>query len=142
MSGSANAGQNVILFMALVCAAVCGSSPALSITYYVSCTGNDADTGTGTSTPWATSSKASSQAYPPGDQVQLQDGGRYLPTCDIRISGQPNYSFQLRHGRTPPDRRKYCASNLPVEYHMFVPRSHPITTTHQNRAWTTYFTVQ
>ena len=42
--------------------------------YYVSCTGNDNNIGTSTSTPWATLVKASSHTYAAGDELLLQDG--------------------------------------------------------------------
>src|ERR1700757_2544321 len=68
------------------------SRGCFSTTYYVSCTGNDSNNGTSSSTPWATLSKASSQPYQPGDQVVLQDGcvwiGTFRPTTS-GTSGNP-----------------------------------------------------
>ena len=61
--------------------------PANATTYYVSCSGNDANNGTSTSTPWATLSKASSQAYAAGDQVQLLDGCVWVGTFQPTTSG-------------------------------------------------------
>src|SRR5215831_20600228 len=42
--------------------------------YYVSCTGNDNNNGTSTSTPWATLAKASSHTYAAGDELLLENG--------------------------------------------------------------------
>src|SRR5215472_4570192 len=65
---------------------------ANATTYYVSCSGNDANNGTSTTTPWATLTKANSQAYSAGDQVQLLDGcvwvGTFQPTTS-GVSGNP-----------------------------------------------------
>jgi hypothetical protein len=72
-----------------VLSAVFALVPSLcfSTAYYVSCTGNDSNNGTSTSTPWATLSKASSQAYQPGDQVLLQDGCVWIGTFQPTTSG-------------------------------------------------------
>src|SRR5579859_6592206 len=68
---------------------------ASGTTYYVSCTGSDSNNGTSTSTPWATLSKASSQAYLPGDQVLLLDGCVWIGTFQPTTSGSSGNPITL-----------------------------------------------
>lgn len=83
---------NAIRMFLLVGALTFMTTTASSTTYYVSCTGNDTNNGTSTLTPWATLTKASSQPYAPGDQVDLLDGcvwtGTFQPTTS-GSSGNP-----------------------------------------------------
>src|SRR6516164_6282501 len=75
------------LFTLFVLNVVFSTSVASATTYYVSCTGNDANNGTSTSSAWATLAKASSQAYAPGDQVLLENGCVWLGTFQPTTSG-------------------------------------------------------
>ena len=68
---------------------------AFSTTYYVSCTGNDSNNGTSSSTPWATLAKASSQAYAAGDQVLLLDGCVWIGTFQPTASGSSGNPITL-----------------------------------------------
>lgn len=68
---------------------------ANATTYYVSCSGNDANNGTSMSTPWATLAKASSQSYAPGDQVQLEDGCVWVGTFQPATSGSASSPITL-----------------------------------------------
>ena len=55
--------------------------------YYVSSAGDDANDAGAVDKPWATLSKASNQAYLPGDQVLLQDGCVWIGTFQRTTSG-------------------------------------------------------
>src|SRR5439155_17335481 len=79
--------QNAVRLAALAGVLSLLTSAAWSTTYHVSCTGNDANNGTSTSTPWATLTRASSQPYAPGDQLQLQDGCVWVGTFQPTASG-------------------------------------------------------
>jgi hypothetical protein len=59
-----------------------GAHLSCATIYYASCSGNDNNNGTSTSTPWATLSKASSADYAAGDQVLLQDGWVWIKLYD------------------------------------------------------------
>src|SRR5215470_12258561 len=68
---------------------------ANATTYYVSCSGNDANNGTSTSTPWATLGRASSQTYVPGDQLQLENGCVWVGTFQPVASGSAGNPITL-----------------------------------------------
>jgi hypothetical protein len=112
MSGSANAGQNVILCMALVCAVACVSRPAFSTTYYVSC------------------------ANMPVTVMLLNQSWNaigYSAAVNTDNSGMASFSTN--------------ATSSTGKYFMLLPYLDTSLTSYycdsyQNRAWTTYFTVQ
>lgn len=79
--------QTIIRVLALCSVLALMPALAAATTYYVSCAGSDSNNGTSSSTPWATLSKASSQAYQPGDQLLLLDGCIWIGTLQPTTSG-------------------------------------------------------
>ncbi|WP_319502690.1 LamG-like jellyroll fold domain-containing protein [uncultured Draconibacterium sp.] len=55
--------------------------------YYVSASGNDANTGTSESQPWKTLSKVSSTSFSPGDQILFKRGEEWSGTITVTSSG-------------------------------------------------------
>ncbi|MCB0794164.1 MAG: right-handed parallel beta-helix repeat-containing protein [Flavobacteriales bacterium] len=74
----------VLLLMILL-----GSVSASATTYYVSPTGNDANSGTSTAQAWRTIARVNQSAnqMQPGDRVLFQKGGVYRGTIDVLNSG-------------------------------------------------------
>ena len=58
-----------------------------AVTYYVSPTGNDNNSGTSTSTAWRTISKVNSRTLVAGDVVLFERGGTYRGSLYINQSG-------------------------------------------------------
>lgn len=56
-------------------------------TYYVSQSGNDADSGLTVDHPWRTISRVNQQAFEPGDKILFQRGGRFPGSLQPRGSG-------------------------------------------------------
>ena len=74
-------------FLALLL--VCFLNSASANTYYFSASGNDANTGTSTSTPWKTLSKFNSvfSSLSPGDNVLFNRGNVFYGSITIKKSG-------------------------------------------------------
>ena len=64
---------------------VCGLQGFAQTTYYVSSTGNDANSGTSPATPWQTTAKVNSWSYAPGDSILFQGGQTF--TGGIVLTG-------------------------------------------------------
>ncbi len=90
----------------LLCMVFALSSAAFATSYYVdSVGGSDTNNGTSTSTPWLTLTRASTQAYNPGDQVLLKRGcvwnGQMFTTSRSGVSGSPILLADYGSGALP-----------------------------------------
>ena len=76
--------------------ALCGAF-AQAATYYLSPTGNDANNGTSSSTPWRTIDRANqlSSSFQPGDRILFQRGGEYRGRLNIQNSGNANAYIEV-----------------------------------------------
>ncbi|HET6558297.1 MAG TPA: hypothetical protein VFG54_13345, partial [Prolixibacteraceae bacterium] len=63
------------------------SMAGYSATYYVSSTGNDANSGQSSSSPWKSLSKVNAFTLMPGDQVLFQRGNTFYGTLTVKNSG-------------------------------------------------------
>lgn len=60
---------------------------ALALTYYVSTSGSDSNSGTSMSSPWKTLSKINGSSFTAGDVISFQRGGSWTGNLTIRNSG-------------------------------------------------------
>ena len=68
-------------------------------TYYVSPTGNDANSGTSESQPWKSISKVNSVTYKPGDVIRFKAGGTWSGDIKATASGEAdNYIVYSTYG--------------------------------------------
>lgn len=63
------------------------SMAGFSATYYVSNTGNDANSGLSSSSPWKSIAKVNAANLMPGDQVLFQKGNTFFGTLTVKNSG-------------------------------------------------------
>lgn len=63
------------------------STPVIGSSYYVSPSGNDANSGLSTSQAWQTIARVNQQLFSPGDRILLQCGGRYAGSLQPEGSG-------------------------------------------------------
>jgi parallel beta-helix repeat (two copies) len=73
------------IFLSLL--VVCISLHINATTYYVSNTGNDANTGLTTATPWKTLDKVNATTFKPGDQILFQKGNTFYGSITVKQSG-------------------------------------------------------
>jgi hypothetical protein len=63
------------------------NSPVHGKSYYVSTSGNDADSGTSVNAPWATIAKVNSSAFNPGDSILFKRGEIWREQLNVPSSG-------------------------------------------------------
>jgi parallel beta-helix repeat protein len=92
--------KTILFFLSLIIS-ILVSFYAQGITYYISPSGNDNNTGTSTDTPWATIARAF-LAVSPGDTVYLR-GGTYSGYANLYRSGTSGNPITFRNysGETP-----------------------------------------
>ncbi len=73
-NGSGGAGNDVVLLLDAV--------PRSPVSYYVSPGGNDSNSGTSSSSPWASLAKVNAAQVQPGDSVLFLGGGTFSGTLD------------------------------------------------------------
>ena len=61
--------------------------PARALTYYVSNSGNDSNSGTSNQSPWKTVEKVNSYSFAPGDEILFQCGGIWRELLEPVVSG-------------------------------------------------------
>jgi parallel beta-helix repeat protein len=71
------------------------TTAGFAATYYVSSTGNDANAGTSSSTPWKTLAKVNSVTLIPGDQVLFQRGNTFYGSLTVKNSGTSGNTIKL-----------------------------------------------
>ncbi|HSM49455.1 MAG TPA: hypothetical protein VK872_16665, partial [Draconibacterium sp.] len=79
--------QRLIYRLMLISIVLLFAFPLNAAIYYVSATGNDANTGTSTSAPWRTLSKVNSFTPKPGDQILFKRGDTWTGTLTVKASG-------------------------------------------------------
>lgn len=84
----------ILLFSLLFSKNVVLNAYASGTTYYVSLTGNDANSGTSTASPWKTINKVNSVVFHAGDQILFQGGQTftgniYFPPTDVGTATNP-----------------------------------------------------
>jgi hypothetical protein len=79
--------QRLIYRLMLISIVLLFAFPLNAAIYYVSATGNDANTGTSTSAPWRTLAKVNSFTPKPGDQILFKRGDSWYGTITMKVSG-------------------------------------------------------
>jgi hypothetical protein len=79
--------QRLIYRLMLISIVLLFAFPLNAAIYYVSATGNDANTGTSTSAPWRTLAKVNSFTPKPGDQILFKRGDSWIGTITVKASG-------------------------------------------------------
>ena len=94
-----------LTLIALLIMSVAGMN--FAATYYVNATsGNDANSGTSTSSPWKTISKVNSKSFSPGDNILFMRGGTWA-TGTLNITSSGTSSSPIVYGA-------YGTGNLPI----------------------------
>jgi parallel beta-helix repeat protein len=80
-------GKNLLRQIFLMVVFIVLSNLVSATVYYVSTTGNDANSGTSTSNPWRTLTKVNNFTPKPGDQILFKRGDSWTGTITIKSSG-------------------------------------------------------
>jgi hypothetical protein len=80
-------GKNLLRQILLMVVFIVLSNLVSATVYYVSTTGNDANSGTSTSTPWRTLTKVNNFTPKPGDQILFKRGDSWYGTITVNASG-------------------------------------------------------
>jgi hypothetical protein len=99
------------LFIFLPCFMIMGCQQSLAVTYYISPSGNDIDSGTSPQTPWQTIDKVNATDLNPGDKVLFEAGHDYHGNLILTAedSGTPEHPVVI--GSYGSGRAKIKAGN-------------------------------
>jgi hypothetical protein len=89
--------MHFLIAVACLAGFACLPAAANATSYYVSCSGNDSNNGTSTSTPWKSLSKANNASLRAGDSLNLLGGCQWTGPLNARWTGTAAAPIQIRN---------------------------------------------